>query len=76
MELHFGQILCLTKLHHLHPLSELVLSKPINIAKSLTGYKKNGIDLAETTKHCYYKGRRGILYMIEQNKKIERLERK
>jgi hypothetical protein len=68
------------KNYHLRPLSEvesfIKINKHLPEIPSTDEVTKNGIDLAETQALLLQKVEELTLYMIEQNKKIERLERK
>jgi hypothetical protein len=68
------------KKYSLRPLSEvesfIKINKHLPEIPSTSEVTKNGIDLAETQALLLQKVEELTLYVIEQNKKIERLERK
>ena len=68
------------KNYHLRPLSEvesfIKTNKHLPEIPSTSEVAKNGIDLAETQALLLQKVEELTLYVIEQNKKIERLENK
>jgi hypothetical protein len=68
------------KNYHLRSLSEvesfIKTNKHLPEIPSTSDFTKNGIDLAETQALLLQKVEELTLYVIEQNKKIERLEKK
>jgi hypothetical protein len=68
------------KNYHLRPLSEvesfIKTNKHLPEIPSTSEVTKNGIDLAETQALILQKVEELTLYVIQQNKKIEKLERK